>query len=188
MAPTSGWRTRYPGVGGLILAAAAAALMLLPASALAGGFELIYDRDPVEIPDGQGAARIKLETAVGGVASAVQPNFRVNHEHTQQLKLMLKGPDGEKVVLSDRETHGKNLGGNPCGEDPNLVGYTGFRDDETSTLADGAPPFTGYSLPNEPLAPFVSAPVDGPWTLIVKDTKEGTKGSLRCGLMVLLTS
>ncbi len=177
---------------GLAVAVAASAVvtaLVLPAGAGAGlaANLLLYDHDAIPIPNGHGAAKMSFDVPPSTkMVGAVRPNFRIKHHRTQQLKLLVKGPSGESVLLSEGETRGENLGSGHCGEDPDLVGYAGFEDSASQGLEAGSPPFTGYWLPNDPLSALAGDSPQGRWTLIAKDTNPaGEKGKLLCGLIVL---
>jgi hypothetical protein len=178
-----------PGRVRLGLASLVAGLLLAlgPATAWGGFDTFVYTVGPVAIPDGHGAAKLHFDfTAPPGASiTSARPNFRVHHRRTGQLRLYVRGPDRTKVLLDDRETHGRNLGELPCGGDPNGLGYTGFWDLAFGgqTLADGSPPYTGYFVPHDPLSVFNGQSYGGRWTVIVKDTQAGTSGELLCGLM-----
>ena len=181
-------RSRLALAAALVLAALT--VLALPGSAAAGltAVVSIYDNEPVPIPNGHGAARMPLamssSTRMVGSASA---NFRVRHKRTQQLKLLLEGPNDVKVLLSDGLTRGENLGENQCGEDRDAVGFTGFRDSGPSQILDFSAPYVGHFFPQEPLDPVEGIPPEGDWTLIVKDTNpNGEPGKLLCGLVVLV--
>jgi hypothetical protein len=164
---------------------AIAASALLAPTARAGDDAFQYKVGPVRIPDGHGAAKLRFPFTAPPSASvtAVRPNFRVRHRQTHQLRLYLKGPDGTTRLLSDRETHGRNLGEDSCGADPNGLGYTGFFDGASASLDEDAAPYTGYFLPNQPLTVFDGNTFAGSWKLIVRDTKDGKHGKLLCGLI-----
>lgn len=165
------------------------AALALPAGAGAGltAILYLYDHDPVAIPNGHGAAKMSFDLPPSTrMVSSVRPNFRIRHDRTQQLKLLVKGPNGETVLLSDGETRGENLGSGPCGEDPDVVDFTGFADSASEGLEAGSAPYVGYWLPNEPLSALTGISQEGRWTLIVKDTNPGgEKGKLLCGLIIL---
>jgi Proprotein convertase P-domain len=175
-------------VGGLVAAAAVCgvALGLAPAPALAGYTTFQYEVGPVRIPDGHRSARLDFHFIAppGASVTAIRPNFRVKHRRTRQLRLFVKGPDGTRVLLSDHETHGRNLGAGACGADPDGPSFTGFYDDALVSLADGSPPYSGYYLPHHPLTVFNGETYAGHWSVIIKDTnRRGRPGRLLCGLM-----
>jgi hypothetical protein len=181
-------RRLLPGAISVALGAVLAALML-PAGAGAGLTEvmLLYGHDPVVIPNGHDAAKMSFDAdSSTRTVGAVRPNFRIRHDRTQQLELWLKGPSGDKVLLSDHETQGQNLGHGSCGPDYNSVDFTGFDQSASQGLDAGSAPYAGYWLPNESLSPLTGASHEGRWTLIVKDTNPGgDKGKLLCGLVAI---
>lgn len=172
-----------------VLATTIGAAFVLPGSATAGLTAVIslYENEAVAIPNGHGAAKMPLAMSNSSrMVGSVSANFRVRHDRTQQLKLLLKGPNGVKVLLSDGETRGENLGEGHCGDDPDAVDFTGFRASGPGQLADSSAPYVGYFFPNESLSGLTGIPPEGDWTLIVKDTRsQGDAGKLLCGLVVL---
>ena len=161
-------------------------LAALPAPAQAGYTDFGYEIGPVAIPDGHGSARLSFDLTAPPTASitAVRPNFRINHRRTRQLKLLVKGPDGTTVLLSDHETHGRKLGRDPCAPDPNQLAFTGFWDSGVNgPISAGSPPYTGYFVPHDPLSAYAGANYGGNWQVIVKDTVPGKRGRLLCGAM-----
>jgi hypothetical protein len=175
-------------IGGV--AAVVAGSLLLAAPVSAGLTEVIslYDNEPVSIPNGHGAAKMPFAmNSSTRTVSAASASFRVRHQRTQQLKLLLKGPNDARVVLSDGLTEGENLGQHQCGEDRNAVGFTAFRDSGPSQILDFSAPYVGNFFPQEPLDPVEGIHPEGDWTLIVKDSNpNGEPGKLLCGLVVLV--
>jgi hypothetical protein len=115
-------RNRAPRLAFVIAATVIEVALVLPAIASAGVSEqaVLYSHDPVTIPNGHGAAKMTFtmdptERTLG----SVDANFRVRHARTQQLRLILKAPNGERVLLSDGDTHGENLGERRCTDDYN---------------------------------------------------------------------
>lgn len=177
-----------PALAGAVTVAAVG--LVLPAAASAGLTEVLirYDHDAITIPNGHGAAKMTFNVPPPNnrLVGSVSANFRVRHERTQQLKLVLKAPNGDRVLLSDGATHGQNLGDGQCTDDYNHAGYTGFRDTSSAPLATGSPPYTGYWQPAEPLSSLTGISPVGDWTLIVQDTRDaGDPGKLLCGLLLL---
>ena len=153
------------------------------AAGLTGVFQL-HETEAVRIPDGQGAARMTWTSDDWPNAASVTIQMRVRHERTQQLNLALRAPDSDKVALSRGDTRGENLGTGPCVDDePDATEYTGFRATFAQELSSGSAPYAGFFYPVESLAPMTGDPGPGSWQLIVKDTKEGTGGSLKCALL-----
>ena len=156
---------------------------LLAASAHAGGD--IFEPMPVnvKVPDGEGAAKVTIPIVGSGTINNMFVGTRVKHPQTKDLKLTLKGPDGNVTTLSDRDTHGQDLGaGSVCGGDPGLMlfGHTSI-----TLLADGTPPYSNSAFqPVEPFDHFIGDSPAGDWTLKVKDLKDGgNRGRLRCFLI-----
>jgi hypothetical protein len=178
-----GWQVGIrTGAAAVALAAAA----LVPAAAWAGDSTFQYEVGPVPIPDGHGSAKLSFHFIAPPTANitAVRPNFRVRHRQTHQLELFVKGPDGTKRRLSDHQTHGRNLGEDACGADPNGLSFTGFWSDPLADPLDaGSAPYSGYYLPDQSLTVFNGDTFAGTWKIIVKDTRAGRHGKLLCGLM-----
>ena len=180
---------RIIGVAAIVALVTTATAMALPPGAGAGlsAVYQLYDNDAVGIPNGHDAAKMSFDLPSSDrMVGSVQPHFRIRHDRTQQLKLSLKGPNGETVLLSNGETHGENLGSGPCGEDFHTVDFTGFSDSASQNLASGSAPYVGDWLPNEPLSALTDISPEGRWTLIAKDTNSGgEKGRLLCGLLFI---
>ena len=119
------------------------------------------------------------------MVTQVRPNFRVRHGQTHQLKLYLRSPEGTKVLLDDHETHGANLGENPCNPDPEFLGYTGFDDNSLMPLSSGSAPYSGYFIPHHPLSAVFGENPSGGWKVIAKDTRHLIHGRLLCGFLDL---
>jgi hypothetical protein len=178
---------------GVLIAAGLLGLAALPASASAGYSVSQYQIGPVSIPDGHGAARLDFDLVGPGggqTVSYVRPRFRISHKRTRQLKLLLKGPDGTTVLLSDHDTRGRRLGRAPCAADPNDVDFTGFYDlGVDGPIGEGSAPYVGDFVPSEPLSAFAGRSIGGDWQLVAKDTEPGKRGRLLCGaLSVYYTS
>jgi hypothetical protein len=146
----------------------------------------LHNTDSVQIPDGHGSARMSWTDSDWPTAGSVTIRLRVRHERTQQLDLSLRAPDGEKVALSQGDTRGENLGKGPCVEgDPGATEYTGFRSSEAQDLSSGSAPYLGYFYPVGSLEAVTGDPGPGSWQLIVKDTRDGTGGTLKCAVLDL---
>jgi hypothetical protein len=185
---------------------------LAPASiAQAGqGEGFFYANGPKAIPDGHGAAKLKLESSlpndIDPVIDDVDLSLRVKHPQTHDLIVRLKRPNyiggaGEfagprTLTLSDRDTKGKNLGTGACPDSPPSATpptLTTFDDEAVTALSAGSAPYAGLFDPAEPLTGFNgyhAAPSTDPaspetWTLSVKDVKPGHDGDLRCAVLYL---
>jgi len=152
---------------GWVLAAAWAS------TAYAGvGEGFFYAKGPERIPDGHGAAKLRihsiLPTDIDPTIDYVSVSLRVNHPQTRDLIVRLRRPNFSymgstqssipmAITLSDRDTRGKNLGRGRC-FDPN----PGFAPNRFTTLNDagGPPPPMGPSTPPPPLSAG-SAPYTG---------------------------
>lgn len=177
----------------------AAALVLAPAAQAGSGEGFFYTKGPVPIPDGHGAAKLDivsvLPSDVDPTVDDVNLTVRVNHPQTRDLVVTLKRPDymgafaGPRVLtLSNRDTHGTNLGRGRCpATNPGvaLARFTTFDDDASTAIGDGTAPYEGIFDPVEPMSTFNqyhAAPGDPEtWTLKVKDVRAGhLPGKLLC--------
>ena len=170
----------------IAIAVAASTIALVAPLSASGGLtavEVLYERSGIEIPNGHGAATMTFNADPSTrTVSNVIARFRVRHEQTRQLKLLVKSPAGEKVLVSDGETHGPDLGSGRCRKSSSNVVFTGFTDGASQELADSSAPYPGDFKPHEPLAPLTGDHPDGKWSLIVKDTNPaGDPGTFRCG-------
>jgi hypothetical protein len=168
-----------------IAVAASTVALVMPLSA-SGGLTAVltlYEHDGIKIPNGHGAATMTFKAPSNSrTVSSVLARFRVRHEQTRQLKLRVENPAGEKVLVSDGETHGPNLGSGRCGKSPSGVVFTGFADGASQELGDSSAPYPGDFKPHQALAPLTGDHPGGKWTLIVKDTKRGgDPGRFLCG-------
>jgi hypothetical protein len=168
-------------------AAALVTGVALPSGASGGlmGIRILYSAKSAPIPDGHGAAKYSFQDSDWPATGSVTAQVRVRHERTQQLDLTLRAPDGDKVALSQGDTHGKNLGRGACdAEDSAAAEYTGFRDTMSQSLSSGSAPYVDWFQPAEPLSSLAGDPGPGKWQLIVKDTRDdGTAGVLKCGII-----
>jgi hypothetical protein len=115
-----------------------------------------------------------------------KPNFRVRHPRTSDLKLSIRGPNGATRTMSNGDTKGNHLGSGQCQADyDDSVGYTGFSAESTSSLADDSAPYAGYFEPRRSLSPLIGIEPEGTWKVIVEDDRDGKRGKLLCGLIVL---
>jgi len=174
------------------------------------GEGFFYDRGPKAIPDGHGAVRLKLESELPNDMDPslddVNLSLRVRHPQTHDLIVRLKRPNyigmaGEfagprTLTLSDRDTHGNNLGKGVCPNSPPIATpplFTTFDDAASSAIGAGTAPYKGAFDPIEPLTGFNqyhAAPSTDPaspetWTLTVKDVKSGHAGDLLCAVLYL---
>lgn len=123
------------------------------------------------IPDNN-ATGIGSDITVGSITGNVgnelqQVCFSIDHGTAAELDISLRAPDGTTIDLSS---------GN---------GGTGSNYNKTCFTASGAPsitsgtaPFTGTYMPEQPFSGLSAAPVNGKWSLVVKDTKVNNTGLL----------
>ncbi len=179
------WDGRRLVVGAAVaLATAVAGIFAAGAPAGLTGIVYLYENDPIAIPNGQGAAKMSFPGPQVANSGGVSVGLRVRHERTQQLEVLVKGPNGSVVELSRRDTRGENLGTGPCRDnEPTSASYTHFRDISSDDISAASAPYVGTYTPREPLAVFTSPIPAGSWKLIVKDTRGGADGKLMCGLI-----
>src|SRR4051812_30434474 len=103
------------------LVAVTAVGVMAAGSALAGGNIFIQTPETHRIPDGHGSARITTAVAGPGTINDMFVGVRVTHPQTRDLKLSLKGPDGTKRVLTNRDTKGQDLGEPGTGCEGNMT-------------------------------------------------------------------
>lgn len=165
-------------------------LVALPLGSASAGLtqiQLLPFLDSVRIPNGHGSARLSLDAEELNVNS-VTAGFRIRHEKTQQLKLLVKAPGVPAVVVSNGDTKGKNLGAGPCAEpSPDPAGLTNFTDFASDPPSSGTAPYLGNFLPRQPLSLLSGFRPAGTWSLIVKDKKGGPSGKFQCGLIQVST-
>jgi len=204
-----------------VLAALAAPLILAGAAQAGSGEGFFYAKGPKVIPDGHGVAKLHFQTTlpndVDPTVDYVSVSLRVSHPQTHDLIVSLQRPNfadtgGQNqslptvVTLSDRSTHGKNLGRGGCPDsNPGFApaGFTTLNDlggppppmspSPTPPLSTGSPPYAGVFAPAEPLSGFQgyhAAPATNPaspetWTLSVKDVRPKHSGKLLCAELYL---
>jgi subtilisin-like proprotein convertase family protein len=106
----------------------------------------------------------------------VRVEINITHTYTGDLDITLINPVGTRVLLvADRGGSGSNFTG------------TVFDDEATTPIANGAAPFTGSFLPEEPLVGAAGAGSLGDWTLEVVDDAGGDTGSLDSWTLTLIT-
>lgn len=109
-----------------------------------------------------------------GDLEKVTVSLHLTHSDDGELTLLLTGPDGRGVVISDREgSGGADYGASSADADRTVL------DDAAGTaIWDGTPPFVGAFQPEIPLDLFIGGPSEGTWTLTVVDDTAGNIGSL----------
>jgi hypothetical protein len=192
----------------IALAFTVALVLFGPSDASAGsGTEYFYKKDSVEIPDGHGAAVMKLKSVlpmdIDPTLDDVNLSLRIKHPRSRDLTVTLKRPDyeyemgpqpAERVVtLTDRDTRGKNLGRGACpgGEQTGPVAtHTTFDDSAATSISDGDPPYEGLFAPAEQLQAFngyhaAPSPEKETWVLRIEDSRSGEAGKLSCAGLFL---
>ncbi|MBV2247629.1 MAG: M28 family peptidase [Lentimicrobium sp.] len=121
---------------------------------------------PVAINDQQSAIdNIVIDQA--GTIIDLNVNLTITHSRTNDLRLMLMGPDGSGCLLSNRN------GG--AGE--NYINTT-FDDQATTRIEEGSAPFTGRFAPESALDIFNQSDISGTWQLRINDVVTGHSGVL----------
>jgi subtilisin-like proprotein convertase family protein len=138
----------------------------------------IPDNDPVgasvAIPvSGIGYASKLTFSVDGSTCTADEASTTVGIDHTFVGDLVgtLTSPTGQTVTVFGRDGAGGN---NLC--------QVVFDDAATTPFAEATSdqaPFTGTWAPDQPLATFQSAPVDGSWTFKAEDRASADVGSIR---------
>jgi subtilisin-like proprotein convertase family protein len=93
--------------------------------------------------------------------------LNLQHSYDSDLRISLKAPEGDTVVLTNREG----------GTGDNYINSV-FDDQADVPISAGVPPFTGRFRPEEPLARLNGMNVQGQWILIVEDLAAGDTGIL----------
>jgi subtilisin-like proprotein convertase family protein len=121
---------------------------------------------PKPIPD-LSTTLSTLTATLGAVVEDVNVTLDLSHTFDSDLVLTLISPTGLSVQLAS------GVGGS--GDN---FSNTTFDDEAGTPIAAGTAPFTGSFIPASPLSAFDGGPVDGTWTLEVKDTVGGDVGTL----------
>jgi subtilisin-like proprotein convertase family protein len=108
-----------------------------------------------------------IELTGQGEVMDLNLNVNITHTRTGDLRLIVIGPDGTVVLLSDKN------GGNG----DNYTNTT-FDDDALLLITEGTPPFTGSYRPQMLLSAFNDRPINGTWQLRVNDGGSGNTGTL----------
>lgn len=130
--------------------------------------EVLYGQTPSALPANSTVVATLNVTdfPTGDILDEVDVLVSINHPNTSQLTLVLAGPDGTRVFLSD----GVGVAG------ANFLG-TIFSDSAVTNLDAGTAPYTGLHRPDEPLAAFAGksgAAVNGVWRLEVVNNGPST--------------
>ena len=91
----------------------------------------------------------------------------IDHPFDADLVVRLFTPSGSRVALLSR-----------VGGDGDGFVATRLDDRGTTAIENGVAPFTGIFRPREPLAQLVGHPLDGTWTLDIRDQQTGNTGTL----------
>ena len=132
---------------------------------------------PLPIPDISSVTSV-LPVTVTGMVLGVKAKVRVDHTWLDDLDIRLRHPDGTSVtLLSHIGDSSANLGTGDCGTE---VAWTQFDDAASQGIRDGAAPYVGTFLPDEPLDVLTNRPLAGNWRLRIADTSLEDIGTLLC--------
>lgn len=126
---------------------------------------------PAPIPDGTASTsgRLVNSIVITDTRELVDLNVRldITHPFVGDLQIRLFAPDGRSVLLVlNRGTSGDNFVG------------TIFDDEAATSIANGAPPFSGSFRPEVSLNTLDGISAAGTWTLEILDTKQFDSGTL----------
>ncbi len=106
-------------------------------------------------------------SGVRGEICDLNVTLDITHTWTDDLKIVLKGPDGRQVLLVDGQ-----------GDSGDNFRDTTFDDAGVLSVNSAVAPFRGTFRPTEDLSLFNGATPDGVWTLVVEDREFYDGGSL----------
>ncbi|MCD6338990.1 MAG: DUF11 domain-containing protein [Verrucomicrobia bacterium] len=139
---------------------------------------------PLAVPDAGEAVASAVVPSDTGVLRKIRVGLRATHDWVEDLEVILRGPDGAETTLIPGATldGAPDLGRGVCGDQAEMM----WLDDAAAdTLEDGHAPYAGVYQPAEPLSGFLGKPVDGEWTLLVRDTAVEDAGTLDCWALEL---
>jgi subtilisin family serine protease/subtilisin-like proprotein convertase family protein len=124
-----------------------------------------------------GTPTVSSNLNVSGVTSTVfdvDVVIDITHTWDADLQISAIAPDGTRVLLADnRGSNGDDFSG------------TTFDDQASSPISAGSAPFSGSYIPEESLAAFNSATVNGTWTLEVADQANQDGGTINSWSVVI---
>ncbi|MCP3978088.1 MAG: hypothetical protein GY716_01985 [bacterium] len=121
---------------------------------------------PVAIPDNSTVSST-ISVADDLIVTDVDVQVNISHTYDGDLQIRLVAPNGTQIMLSDR--HG--------GSGENYTN-TVFDDEAATSIASGAPPFTGEFQPDQPLSAADGISALGDWRLEVVDNAGADTGSI----------
>lgn len=130
-----------------------------------------HSTNPIQIrPDQPDTAvsAIHVTGHLDRLVAAARVTVDIEHSFTQDLKLTLIGPLGDRVVLADR------VGG--AGQH---FALTTFSDDAKSSIRKARAPFSGSYRPEESLGLFSGKTISGAWRLEIQDRETEDGGVLK---------
>ncbi len=101
------------------------------------------------------------------IISDVNVRFSISHTYDSDLVIRLVGPGGQSATLVNRR-----------GGSANNFNATTIDDEATTSIANGAAPFSGTYRPETTLTTFDGRNVKGTWSLVVQDVAAQDVGSL----------
>ncbi len=135
---------------------------------------LVFDQQltvPLSLPEG-GFAIDSMTIEADGLVQEVALRLDISHGNASDLRIRLQ--HGTTVIVVD--------GCPAAGED--FIG-TVLRDDAETPICEGAPPYTGTFVPQNPLSALKGTTISGTWTLLVSSTNQGGCGVLNGWSLIL---
>lgn len=134
----------------------------------------IPDLTTVDIPISVPADSVSNKNIVADTRVRV----RLDHTFDSDLSLSLISPTGVVVKLSERR--GGSLANYGSGSNSCSGTFTEFRNDASTPIGAGVPPFAGAFRPEEGLDKFTGIPRNGTWKLHISDQAGGDVGTVGC--------
>ncbi len=127
-----------------------------------GGFGYILDNQEVSIP----VTVSGLPTVIDNLFGLSKVCVNLVHTYDSDIKIILKSPDGDTIILSGNHGSGGDNYSNTC-----------FHEDALIPVASGAPPFAGDFIPDYSLNTLNNSQnPNGIWYLSVKDEVPNDSG------------
>ena len=130
----------------------------------------LVNSEPVYIYPGAPStitSAIEVSGLPGSLVADIDVGVDIDHTWDRDLTIALNGPDGTRVILSNRRG----------GSRDDFRG-TVFDDDADTAVADGNAPFAGSFRPDQALSAFQDKIAEGTWTLEITDNAEADGGWL----------
>ena len=120
---------------------------------------------PLRIPD-RGFSRHTFHVPDPGTVVDVNVRLNIEHSSVGQLRILLQ--HGLKVITLVLN----------CGGDGDNFTNTLLDDEAALPICGGSPPFSGAFFAYSPLADFDGMPMEGDWSLVLRDGNAGAEGML----------